>query len=357
MVYVNKRYTGAMQTGSLACPFTTIAQGLATAQGLTAVVRTVSSVAGSTPALHLYREAISLSIGPGIILLGAGGLGTASVVASGPCAAGTCAVTLGGSSVIDGLTVTSPKGDGIVTPPGNQAGIIRNALVTDCIGNGIVAQDLVDIGPSATVKLNGGNGVESLPAAGGTIHVIGLANAFDNNTGNGIDINGTALLNFEGGSASSNGQGIRLAGTGSSALSPHTITSLKAVGNTGPGGLVAYSGQSLKLRSSTLVSNSGVGLLYNYGPAGAGSLDLGSPASLGANVFGGATLKNVKAGLQLCSNVSALAAVIAEADSWSACAPIQTKVSCSLVGPSLYTDVAYDTTLLPVSAVGCTVGP
>jgi hypothetical protein len=353
-VYVDQRYMGSMHTGVQSCPFTTITQGLTAAASLTGT-RTVH-VAGSTPAL-VYMEASSLDVTANVILSG-DGPGKTTIQASGPCGNTTCAVAVGGGGVLEGFTVTCSGGSGIATSDGMPPPAVRAVLATGSKTDGLIAAANVDLGPGFSANANGAGGVESPAGAGGTIHVIGTTNTFDDNMGNGIDVSGTATLNFEGGTANGNFQGIRVAGA-TAAAGGHTITSLTASKNTGPGGVVAYNGQTIKMRSSTLTGNTGVGLYYAY--VGSGTLDIGTANDSGGNTFAGATTadNNGLAGLRLCG-VTAANMLTAAGDAWSACAPAQTFADCS-TAPKNYSDIAYGPALtaagVPVAVSGCTVGP
>jgi hypothetical protein len=116
----------------------------------------------------------------------------------------------------------------------------------------------------------------------------------------------------------------------------------------------------MKLRSSTLTGNSGVGLYYAY--ANGGTLDIGTVASPGGNVFGGATAskRNTVGGLRLCG-VTAASAQTANGDEWSACPPVPAFLDCGGTGAAPYSDILYGPALsaggAPVVVTGCTVGP
>ena len=136
------------------------------------------------------------------------------------------------------------------------------------------------------------------------------------------------------------------------------ITSLTATQNTGPGGVVAYGGQTIKMRSSTLTGNTGVGLYYAY--VGTSTLDIGENAA-GGNIFAGATTANNNgvAGLRLCG-VTAASMLSAAGDSWSACPPAQIFADCTNSKPANYSDIMYGPALaagMPVAVSGCIVGP
>ncbi len=359
-IYVDLRFTGTPATGAQSCPLPTIQAGLSAAKMLGGGSPRAVHVAGSNPAL-VYVENGPLTVGPGITLSGAGALEVA-ISASGPCSAssmsGTCAVLIEGGGIVDGFTILSPGGDGVWTAaPGSAPNpILRNVAASGSKGNGVVALGSVTLGPNLGASNNGGSGVESPSGSTGTVHVVVGVNNFSQNKGNGIDLSGGAALSFEGGTADGDSQGIRLA---SSPAASHSITGLTAKNNTGPGGVVVYGGQTLRLRSSTLTGNTGSGLLYNY--ASGSALDLGTGNEPGGNTFGGMTQsqRNGVAGVMLCSAPSSQ---LADGDSWSTCAPSQTAIVCGVSASTGYTDVAYQYASGIVSTGGpisgsCTVGP
>ncbi len=351
-VYVDQRFTGTPAYGTASCPLPTIAQGTAAAARFAGTVTV--HVAGTTPAL-VYAETAPVTVGSNVVLLGAGSAETA-IHASGTCGTGTCAVMVSAGGVLDGFTVLNSGGDGILALAGASPPMIRNTSTNGNKGLGITALGAVELGPSFSANSNGTGGLESPVNGGGRLHVLGAGNAFDDNVGNGINVDGPAFLVFEGGTASGNEQGIRLAGTPGAGGSPHVITSLTAKGNTGPGGLVAYNGQTITMRSSTLLGNTSVGLLYTY--VNGSTLDIGSSAS-GGNIFGGATASthNGMAGVRLCG---APAMVSASGDSWGSCPPTETLLACGTVTlPATYSDILYApagaTTV--IAATSCSVGP
>jgi hypothetical protein len=354
-IYVDSRFTGTPATGAQSCPLHTIQLGLAAAKTLGGP-RTVH-VAGFTPAL-VYDETGPLTVGPGITLQGAGVL-TTTISASGSCmtgnATGTCAVIVQGGGIVDGFTIVSPGGDGLWTlPPGSSpTPLIRNIAASGSKNDGIVAYGSVDLGPNIGASQNGNAGVESPAGSTGVVHVLAGVNGFNANKGNGIDLSGAASLTFEGGTASGDFQGVRLA---SNPPASHSITGLTAKSNTGTG-VVVYGGQTLKVRSSTFVGNAGSGLYYAY--VGTSTLDLGTSGASGGNVFGGATGRNTTAGLTLCN---APASQLADGDSWVSCQPTQTAIVCGTITTGSYTDVAYQYETGVVSTGGpisgsCSVGP
>ena len=357
-IYVDSRFTGTPATGAQACPLHTIQAGLTAAKTLGGP-RNVH-VAGSTPAL-VYDETGFLIVGPGISLLGGGAL-TTTISASGSCmvgnTSGTCAVLVQGGGIVDGFTILSPDGDGVWTaPPGTSPHpLVRNSAANGSKNDGIYAFGSVDLGPNIGASGNGNAGVESPAASTGVVHVIAGLNGFNENHGNGIDLSGAATLDFEGGTVSGDSQGIRI---GTTPAGSHTITGLTAKANTGPGAVVVYGGQTLTLRSSTLVANTTTGLVYDYATGSA--LDLGTASSTGGNTFGGMTQadRNGVAGIMLCGVPGPQ---LADGDSWSTCAPTQTPFMCGGAVTGGYADVAYQYAGGVVSVGGpisgtCSVGP
>jgi hypothetical protein len=354
-VYVDSRFMGMQATGAMACPLHTVQQGL-TAARMLGGNRTVH-VAGSTPAL-VYDETGSLDVSPGITLMGGSAL-TTTISASGPCtagsASGTCAVIVEAGGVVQGFTIVSPSGDGIWTASGTPTPLVHDVAANGSKNDGIVAYGGVDLGPNIGASDNGNAGVESpMGATSGVVHVITGINGFSGNKGNGIDLSGAATLNFEGGLANDNFQGLRIdtMPTGS-----HTITGLTAKGNTGTGVLI-YGGQTLKVRSSSFLGNGANGLYYAY--ANGSALDLGTSTDSGGNVFGGSTSRNTSAGLTLCN---APASQSADGDSWVNCPPTQAAIVCGVSSNVGYKDVLYEyqggvgsTGQGPISGT-CSVGP
>jgi len=352
VITVDQTTTCAPATGTPACPYPTILAGMAAAATMGNVPLTVHVVGKSGGLKYVETNAVVV---PANVTLHGDGPAITALSASGNsamCGSTPCAVVLQGE--LDGLAVTSPTGNGIVTLAPTASGpipTVRNASVSGSGINGVCALGSVDLGPDIAVNLNTQAGVESPGAGGcgpavtaGVVHVIAGVNTFDRNGGNGIDLSGAATLTFEGGTASGDVQGIRLS---SSPPGAHSIVNLTATGNTGPGAVVTYGGQSLSLRGSDLRGNTTVGLLHNY--AGASVLDLGVSVA-GGNTFGGATssANNGRAGVILC-NSGATSSVTAQGDSWSKCPPSAALAigSCA-IGSLAYADVVY----FPAGAAG-----
>jgi hypothetical protein len=320
-------------------------------------------VAGHSPA-YVYQEAAPPVVPSGVILLGDGPT-LETITASGNCGQDNCAVSVKAGGILDGFSVlcsASSASDGIAAASGggpNLPAIVRSVKVSRCINAGISAFGSADVGPNVTSTGNA-TGLESPAGASGPLRVLtGTSgpNAFDANSGNGIDVSGTAVLTFQGGSTHNNAQGIRLAGGGSSSAAMHSISLLDARNNTGSG-IVAYAGQYLKLRGSLLLGNGGAGLYFQYSSTGGGALDIGTTASAGGNAFGGTGNLNTKAGVQICSTTSIAIQLGVAGDSFGNCPPTEAQSSCTSGTSSTYSDILYDTTLaLAPNVTGCTVGP
>jgi len=353
LILVNKAGpTCTTPDGTAACPYPTILAGLAAAGKVSGLV-TVHVVGSGASGGAVYAESGVVAVTPAVTLEGDGPAET-TISAAGVCGATTCAVTVSAGALVTGFTITSSGGDGVVTLAGGPpAPSLSNVTITGCAGNGILAGGGIELGPNASVVGNKANGLESPAAGTGKLHVIGRTNAFNDNSGNGIDVNGAAWLSFEGGTANGNGQGIRLAGP-TVAGATHSVTALTATGNKGPGGFVAYAsssvGQPLTLRGCTLTGNTGgVGLSYVFG--GGSVLDIGATA-VGGNTFGGATELNAKAGLLLCNTGVAIPAL---GDYWAACAPVETKIAAcaDLASLTTYSDVVFS----PAAGAAAVGGP
>jgi len=359
-VYVDKRYAGKSPTGTVTCPFTTIQEGITAAAKLPGL--RVIHVAGDSGGGLVYNETGSLFIDHNVTLRG-DGPGRTIIVASGVCGSTNCAINLSGAATLDSFTVTNPSGDGVLAGTTAPAPIIRNVTAENSKANGIFAQGAIELGPNVSANKNGLAGVYSPAGATGILRVAasGGANAFDFNGTHGINVEGAAVLNFEGGTASNNtNHGVRLTGpvvtTGGGTPTIHSITSLTAKKN-GGAGIAAFTGQSIKLRSSILTNNIVYGLAFSF--ALGSSLDLGLAGDKGGNLFGGAsgTNKNGKAAIRLC-NSRGTATQPADGNTWSACPPTQTGLSSCDPAPTSYFDVAYSSSGGdPVVTSSCTGGP
>ena len=346
-IYVDKRFAG-VPTGTIGCPFITIGDAMKV-PGPWVGTRTVH-VAGSTVALW-YTETTSVFVSKNMVLLGDG---LDKVTISAPSTAAGAAVVVDGGGTLDGFSISSSLGDGILTQNALPAPIVKNVKVNAAKTNGITVGGSAEIGPNAHFDKNGFYGLGS--KGDGTVHIIAPNASFDGNSASGISLDGGATLKFDGGSASNNNaNGVRLNGSSGGVAVVHTVTSLIANNNKGQG-IGVFNGHSLKLRSSTTLGNySGVVFIY----MGSNTLDLGVGGDKGGNTFGGATIHNTRAGLLLCKSKGP-GTQPADGDTFGACAPTQSSVSMCDVSGS-YFDVVYSPGISvspgdPVTAGSCTMG-
>lgn len=360
-VYVDQRFKGASPNGTQTCPFQTIIDviGVPIDPGVTRTIH----VAGASPAL-VYDEPARVLVNSGITLLG-DGPDKVTISASGQCAGLTCAVHVMSGGAIDGVTVTSPTGNGIVTggvKPSYPPAAVRQVVVRDSAANGIVALGAVDLGPAIVVSHNGGTVGGHGVAADGPgqvyVHAGGQGvNKFDNNSAHGINVGSGAWLVFEGGEATGNGNnGIHFDQKSAPPPTVNSISGLVANGNSNYG-IAVYFG-SLTLRYSILLGNTNGGLYFEY-PNGA-QLDLGTYSDPGMNTFGSAVAasRDGIAGIFICCTATNWVFVSAVGNLWSSCyPPILSMQACSMM-PNSYSDIV----TAPPSTVGldtsnCTVAP
>jgi len=367
-VYVDKfSATPTPGNGTKACPFRTIAE--ATALGATSgtSIRTihVSGVGPATPVV--YNEIAAIRVSGRVILRGGGPLSTKITGAGGIFLGYTVTVVVDQNATLDGFSIVNSSGSAILansgaSVPGGTFPTIKNTTASGNKENGIVVAQSAEVGPNFHADSNTKSGM--LIIGSNPVHVSSTSgsNSFDSNTETGIYWSaGTGTLQFDGGSASSNGgTGIRLMNT---ATGVHRIGFLIAKSN-GAAGL-SVAGGNLWLRMSTLLKNKSFGLVFNYGSLGGNNLDIGTTLSGagGGNTFGAVSSseRNINAGICLAfaGNGGSQAA---ESDKWSACSPVQTAVSgCDASGPP-YADVWYFQRVgasgaNPVNATGCGLGP
>jgi hypothetical protein len=337
-VYIDQRFTGTVSTGAAPCPFKTILEGLraATTHPTVQIVHVAGTAAGL-----VYHEADSLAVGANVTLLGEGPLRTGILVQA--SSGGGAAVSLEAGAVLDGFSVTAPVGDAVLLANALPAPRVRNAMVSNAKATGIVALGPAEIGPNVTAATNGGNGIWA--KGPGTLHIAydpaQGTSSFDKNVLNGINLDGAALLAFDGGTANGNqGMGVRLAGSGAGTAGlAHVINGLTASYNANIGIMVS-AGQSVKIRSSSLLGNAVYGLYYAYGSAG--NLDIGLATDPGGNTFAtvSVTTRNKLAGIYLCKP-RGQGTQPAIADMWSVCPPSQVAFpGCDTI-PPYYADVVY----------------
>lgn len=247
-IYVDKRFAGT-PNGTVGCPFNTILDAMKLA-GPWVGTRTVH-VAGSTPTLT-YSEVASVFVSKNMVPLGDG---SDKATISAPSTT-SAAVIVDGGGTLDGFSISSPTGDGILTQSALPPPIVKNVKSVASKNNGITVTGSAELGPNVHFDKNGNCGLFS--KSDGTVHVIAPGASFDGNAASGISLDGVATLKFDGGSASNNGvNGLRLAGTSSGGSAVvHTVSALIANGNKAQG-LGVFNGQSLKLRTSTLLTTAG----------------------------------------------------------------------------------------------------
>jgi hypothetical protein len=332
-VYVDKGAT-TPSVGTLACPFHTIKEGtdLAAVAG-----RTIHVKGGTGSTMVTYTESGALTVKAGVTLLGDGELVTA-IVNSATCTGGNCAIQIANGGTIDGFDVTG-AGNGIVTSDGTTPAVVRNVHVHDA-QDGIVVLGTADFG-SATAggnvqsKSNKANGVHV--KGSGTLHVYSTAvpatdNSFSSNASEGIIVEGSARLVFEGGTVNNNkSNGIHLASTvGFTDTARHDIAGLTAkfnglspvgavVGEAS--GIVVDGTSSIKLRNSVLLTNTQNGITFVFG--GTNTINLGDVPVTGAggNTFSVPDTASQNANFAVClEGVTADDTAPAEGDKWAACA-------------------------------------
>ena len=355
-VFVDARSTAAMQVGTASCPFLTISAALALSPP-TAPRRV--HVKGGVPAVD-YIEPGLLALPPQLTLEGDGAdrVTVGGVGGGGSCAivvSPSCTVSLAGGATLRDLTVTSATGSAIEVKAGTGPARIERVIATRAkqIGFAIRADAVLD---HASALDNDGDGLDARTAT-----VTVRDSEFRLNTGHGLDIDTGATLTLTGATIHNNGgRGILLHNGTQFAPLAHAITGADIQQNLFAGIDVA-SNASLTLRGTTMFQNE-FGVLYQVGPSN--TLDVGTSAAPGNNVFAGATPVNGNARAGLCmQSTRATPTQLVEGNRWRACPPAQKKITgpfCS--SNNGYSDIAYvpavATSGPPVVApAACTVGP
>ncbi len=347
-VYVD-RSSSLASMGTATCPFLTVLEATSlSAPGGTRAIH----VKGGTP-VFVYDEAGVIVLRTGEALVGDGET-TTRITGGGSCTIGDCVVSLRKGS-LSGVTVVSSTGSAIEIPTGNDGSSVDNVTARDSADNGFYVR------ASATLSnvTASGNGRDGLNARFGVVTITN--SRFDGNRMRGIYADRAVAIDFRGGSVSGNrsdGISVQNSATVTGAVL-HTLTGLQIIQNLGYG-IDAAGTASLLVRATTMRGNE-AGLVFRYGVSN--TLDVGTAASSGDNVFGGATpgQRNIRAGLCL-EQSGATASQAAEGNSWGTCPPSQKEIS-SFTCRSLntYADVGY----IPAAAGGapvippvpCTVGP
>jgi hypothetical protein len=348
-VYVDRGSSGA-GLGNATCPFHSILEASALPWSASSGKRTIHVAAGA------YAELNVIHISDHVVLAGAGPLAT-QITGGGVCSAGVgnCVLEVDGGAEVFGFTANTNGSNGIVTTAaGAKPPLVHHVVVTGSSGatSGILVRASADLGPQVDSH---GNAVGLHTIGAGNVHVLAPTaadtNAFSDNQTHGINVEGGAVLLFDGGELARNAvNGIRLAGTASMA---HTIVNAHIHDN-GAAGLSVSNAASASVRGSRFESNR-LGIAITR--TNANGLDLGNSTSPGHNVFGTklAVTRNTVAGI--CVYMVATGSVPAVGNSWSVCAPTYTSVaSCDAVPTSGYLDVLFapqTLTVLPVDASSC----
>jgi len=330
--------------GSNGCPFRTLVEAAAAPFG--AIDRIVHVHAGT------YTEASPIKVRPRETYQ-SDGTGLVKVIGGGstPCALppDSCTFQLDAASVLDGFLVEgSAVANGIVaygttgTPP-----VVKNTTVKGAAKDGIVVMGVgASFGPNTHADLNAWSGVM---VRAGRLNVNGIGNGFDNNQGgkwigstyvhgSGIHVLASAGLFIDGGAtANGNQNGIFFdagGGPGDQTVSQVTATKNRSVG------LFVTKGWKIAVRKSILNSNGMYGLSVSFDGT-VNQLDLGpTTLSKGGNVFGTASVKNGKAGINFC-HAPATGMQKAEGNTWGNCPPTQSQLANCDAVPGSYVDVAY----------------
>ncbi|MBI2395514.1 MAG: hypothetical protein HYV09_38465 [Deltaproteobacteria bacterium] len=363
-VYVDKLSSRA-SVGTAECPFKTIRE--ATTLGSVSVGTRVIHVAGASSAVT-YEEIAPLLVGDRVLLKGEGAVRPKISGAAATCLGGSGLVCVSIGAIVEGFTISATSGNAVQTASSSLAGAhatLRYAYVTAPYGQGIQVSGAMVLGPGLQANGSGKNGV--LANGSGLISVVGTGNTFDGNAVSGLNFaSALASLDFQGGSASNNGQsGIALLGY-SPITAPFPISNLVAKGN--QTGLVVNDSTSVVLRSSVLIANKAFGMRvflgFTTGPSTPkNALDIGV-TSAGNNVFntGDNSLRNVAAGVCF-SNTLGTGSLSANGNKWSTCPPAESAVAgCDGVVGSSYSDIWYVKNPTygaadPISVSGCGVGP
>jgi hypothetical protein len=357
-IYVDAASSGG--TGSFACPFKTIRQALAVSKNM-GVIRTVHVAAGN------YFESDLVNIGGDVTVVSEGGSSKITGGSSSNCSgiSDKCVVRLEGPATLDGFVVDATGvAVGMVAGGGVSPSRLLNSTVKNATKTGLIATASVDV---SAVHVDD-NGDSNVWVRGGTFHVLPGANSFDRSKGKGGTVSGTfvpaagilvfgsAILNFEGGTANDNQAGVQFDwGSGSSAK--QSISGLTATGNRAWGVMAPHGQKLVQIRKSKLVKNVVGGLFLEYDSTTTNVFDLGTLADPGGTTYGGAVDKNTKVGIFICHSPST---VLAEGTSFSVCAPTQVSVPGCDTMPSSYADVGYTPSsgsVGPIVDTTCTVGP
>ncbi len=353
-VYVD-RASGGAGLGNAACPFHSILEASALSWSPASGKRTIHVAAGAYSELNVIRLADH------VVLAGAGPAAL-HVTGGGVCSGGigNCVFELEGGAEAFGFTVDANGSNGVVTNASSaKPPLVHHAVVTGSTGAtaGILVRGSADVGPQVSCTAN----AVGLHAIGtGNVHVLAPTaadtNAFSDNQTHGIHMEASAVLAFDGGELARNTvNGIRLAGITSSV---QTISGAYVHEN-GAAGLFVSNAASASVRGSRFEGNR-IGLVFTRTTAN--TLDLGTTAAPGHNVFGtkAGGSRNTVAGV--CGYVvPANTTISAVGNLWSACVPTYVSVaSCDVVPTSGYLDIIFAPAalaVLPLDTSGCVPPP
>ena len=324
-VYVDKAATG-MSLGTQNCPFHTLDEALALSAPIT--TRTIHVAAGA------YVQGAIVALAPAIRLSGASAQ-TVTISGGGTCAitASPCTMTLAGGAGLDNVTVTNATGDAIVVTGGTGAALIDHASASNAKRYGIAVRGTSLTLDHVTVSNNMDDGLNA------KMSVITVTNSdFNNNAETGLNIDQGATLSFTGGNVNSNKLDAIFLHNGTS-FTPlaHEITNVSLQQNLGFG-IYCTSSASCKIRGTKMFGNE-VGLVMDVGT---NTLDLGTAADPGGNIFAGAQSfeQNTRAGI--CFQQSgATATYVVEGNTWRTCPPPSRKTGPFCRSNNTYADIAF----------------
>lgn len=320
--------------GTSGCPFQKLSDAAATPLGASA--RRVVHVAKG-----LYNEPSFLRVRPGETYRGEGGVAKLIGGAGSKCPGtdDTCVVLIDGGGRLENFWIEgAAHGVAMIGTSAAQPAMSGTTVRAASIAGIFVGGAGATLGPGVHADANDGSGV--VMRGSGKLAIAGSGNTFDNNKGmfgTGGILMASGTLGIEGGtSANGNNNGVLFQAAGATP-SEHTISQLTAQSNRNAGLAINPGWGKITVRRSTFTKN------LSYGVQAAlvdGGLDLGDPAMVGQNVFGGLTGKNAKVGIFLCSSGDT-GSVKAEGNKWSTCPPLQVKATGCDAPPVTYVDVAY----------------
>ncbi len=353
-VWVDAASTLAKPNGNAECPFKRITEAITFVATLPAGPHTIRVRTGT------YNEPVALRISAGVTLQGAGAMVT-KILGGGACG-GTadplCVIRLEPGGKIDGVDVDgagTPLRDAIVTFPGTgDPPIVQNSSVHGANADGlagVLSTGGVRLGPNF-ISSNNRSGV----MAWGTQPVTfqGTGNRIENNTGIGIEMQGSGPLTVTGTNVTNNTSGGVKVGhiTGVSTTPPYHAIGNSVITNNGQFGVFVGANASLKMRFVTLLGNPfGVMLVYGTG----NSFDFGIDTDVGNNIFGDKSgSKNTRGGI--CVHTTRATSMQAAGNRWTKCDPdikVLSGTDCNTADS--YADVWYRGFTVP-SLTGCTSG-